>query len=423
MVARDFFDYYLAYTADTEATATFHRWSAIVGVGALLEKNCWIPFGNSSIYPNHYAMLMGESGTRKSSAIKGFTKILKLSGYKHFAATKTSKEKFLQDLAGQHHSTDSSDDIDIELFGSADESAVTPCLIAADEANDFFGINNVEFLSILGNLWDIEGSFENKIKTGKSDLIPNPNISILAGNTPTNFAAAFPASIVGQGFFSRLLIIHGERTRPKIPWPSPPRQEATQAIITLLGQMRSVMGGALEVTPEAKQLASQIYHNINYGDDERFRSYFERRQTHLLKLSIVCAAARMQPVIDVEAIVQANTFLTYAQNLMPKALGAFGRAKNSDVAQKIISIVQTAGKPLKLQDIWKQVSSDLQSHRELAQMIQNLVFAEKIQATNLGYLPNYGLDLVDKMNGDGAGDGDFVDFSRYLTAEELAVKA
>lgn len=421
MVARDFFDYYLAYTADTEATATFHRWSAIVGIGAMLEKNCWIPFGNSSIYPNHYAMLLGESGTRKSSAIKGFTKILKQSGYKTFAATKTSKEKFLQDLAGQHHASDLGDDVDIELFGAADESAVTPCLIAADEANDFFGINNVEFLSILGNLWDIEGSFENKIKTGKSDLIPNPNISILAGNTPTNFAAAFPASIIGQGFFSRLLIIHGERTRPKIAWPSSPKPEATQAIISLLGQMRSVMGGALEITPEAKQIATTIYHNTNYGDDERFRSYFERRQTHLLKLSIVCAAARMQPVIDVEAIVQANTFLTYAQNLMPKALGAFGRAKNSDIAQKIISIIQTAGKPLKFPDIWKQLASDLQSHREAVQLLQNLVMADKIQLTNLGYLPNYGADLTEKMND--AGDGDFVDQNRYLTLEELGVKA
>lgn len=420
-MARDFFDYYLAYTASTEATATFHRWSAIAGIGAVLEKNTCIQFGNSHIYPNHYIMLLGESGTRKSSAIKSFVKIMKGTGYKAFAATKTSKEKFLADLAEYH--SGSEEDYDEQIFGEADESSVTPCFIAADEANDFFGINNVEFLSILGNLWDLDGSFENKLKNSKSDIITNPNISILAGNTPTNFAAAFPASIIGQGFFSRLLIIHGERTRPKIAWPTPPTPEATQAIITLLGQIRLAMSGVLEITPRAKQVAGDIYHMTEYGEDDRFKSYFERRHTHLLKLAIVCAAARAQPLIDEEAIIQANTFLTYAQNLMPKALGAFGRAKNSDINQKVLSIIQTAQRPLTLKDIWKQVASDLQSTPELGKILQGLVLAEKIQSTSIGFLPNYGASSLEKLEELGDKVGEYVDYSRYLTPEELGVKS
>ena len=103
---RDFFDLYLHYTRDTEATATFHRWSAIVGIGAYLERNVWIQHGASQIYPNHYVMLLGESGSRKSAAIKGFVRILKEAGYKSLAAEKTSKEKFSQDLAAIHHTDD-----------------------------------------------------------------------------------------------------------------------------------------------------------------------------------------------------------------------------------------------------------------------------------------------------------------------------
>ena len=75
-MAKDFLDHYLDYTRDTEATATFHRWSAIAGVGAWLERNIWIQHGATQLYPNQYVMLLGESGARKSAAIKGFVRKL-----------------------------------------------------------------------------------------------------------------------------------------------------------------------------------------------------------------------------------------------------------------------------------------------------------------------------------------------------------
>src|SRR5574337_780381 len=114
----DFFDLYLQYTKDTEATSTFHRWAAIVGIGALLERNIWIQHGASHIYPNHYVMLLGESGSRKSAAIKGFVRVLKQAGYTTLAAEKTSKEKFSQDLAAMHHTESADDEI---LFGDVDD--------------------------------------------------------------------------------------------------------------------------------------------------------------------------------------------------------------------------------------------------------------------------------------------------------------
>lgn len=92
---RDFFDLYLEYTRDTEATATFHRWAAIVGIGAFLERNIWIQHGANKHYPNHYVMFLGESGSRKSAAIKGFVRILRAAGYKTFAAEKHPKRSSL----------------------------------------------------------------------------------------------------------------------------------------------------------------------------------------------------------------------------------------------------------------------------------------------------------------------------------------
>lgn len=420
MAANDFLSHYLTYTSDTEATATFHRWSAIVGLGAWLERNIWIENGIGRYYPNHYTMLLGESGTRKSAAIKGFRKILRQAGYKTFAAEKTSKEKFLADLSGQHQDEDQ-DVTDINLFGSGrNEDAITPVLIAADEANDFFGINNLEFLSTLGSLWDYEGSYENKLKGSKSDFIPNPTVSILSGNTSQNFSTAFPTTIIGQGFFSRILLIYGERTRDKIAWPKLQPPEATAAIVQMLQQIKQVMMGPVQLTEGAKNLLSAIYYLPDQVSDPRFTSYFNRRHTHLLKLCTVLSASKMQMALSEDSILQANTYLTYIQNLMPKALGEFGKVQNSDVVDKVLRIIYEADEPPMLKDIFKYVSRDVNGPKELGEILQKLLFADKIQSLpNIGFLPKR---VAMEEIPEGEEENEFVDFQRYLTDEELKVK-
>lgn len=413
-MAKDFLDYYLEYTLDTEATATFHRWSAIVGIGAWLERNVWIQHGASRLYTNHYAMLLGESGSRKSAAIKGFVRIMREAGYKTIAAEKTSKEKFSADLAAQHQSEDGEDDI---LWG-ADENAITPILIANDEANDFFGINNIEFLSMLGSWWDFNGTYEIKIKTGKSDAIPNPTPSILVGNTPTNFSLAFPPTIIGQGFFSRILLIHGERTRPKITWPTPPDPEMTAQLVSYLVQMKSKMMGELIPTEGAKKLVDAIYKAPDGFTDERFASFFNRRLTHLLKLSAVVAAAKFEKEITEQTIIQANTYLTYIQNLMPKALGEYGRAADAPIMQRAMNVINRATKPVTAKELAQELVNDITDMQALRRLMEKLVAAEKIQWVQGGMLP-IRRELTESVM---ASESKFIDFNSYLTQEELGVK-
>lgn len=416
-MAKDFLEMYLDYTADTEATATFHRWSAIVGVGAYLERNIWIQHGASQHFTNHYTMLLGESGSRKSAAIKGFVRILKEAGYKTLAAEKTSKEKFSQDLAAMHHAQENEDISDELIFGSSaiDSGAITPVMIACDEANDFFGLNNIEFLSLLGSWWDYSGTYEVKYKTSKSDSIPNPTVSILAGNTPTNFSLAFPPAIIGQGFFSRILLIHGERTRPKITWPTPPDPSDTAAVVKTLQAIKDHMIGEILPTKGAKLLVDHIYRQPDHIQDERFASYFNRRLTHLLKLSLVVAACKFQKEINEDTIIQANTYLTYIQNLMPKALGEYGRSADSAITQKLMQFIQRSPRPLSMKDLAKQVANDVQNLSALRQIIEKLVASDKVTWHGTGLIAVQQQAIAET-------EQDFVDFNQYLTLEELGVK-
>ena len=390
----DFFSLYLSYTSQTECPTFFHRWTAITSLAAYLGRDIWFNHGHFTLYPNLYCMLIGSPGTKKSSAIKIGAKLLKQAGYTTFAARKTRQEKFLQDLAEQSEDTSGMglDILDQNIFGEEDYSTRPPaeCFIAADEFNNFIGVGNIEFMSILGELWDYEGVYDYKLKNSKSVHIPNPTISILGGNTPTGFSQAFPTEAIGQGFFSRLLLVYGEPSGVKYTFPPSPDKKIQERLINFLHKIKTEIVGEIVISSKAIDLLDRIYKEWEGIDDVRFEHYTNRRLTHLLKLCLVVVASRLGKTIEVKDVIYANTFLTFTESLMPKALGEFGKAKNSGVSHKIMQLMDSTNKPLSFHELWKNVHTDLERREQLQEILANLNVADKIQVIPGeygGYLP------------------------------------
>lgn len=398
----DFFSAYLEYSKDSEVPTTFHRWSMITALGAFLGRQFYFSHGEFDINPNMYTMLIGSPGTRKSTAIKLVKKLIQAAGYETIAADKTSKEKFLLDLSGD--TSDGSETVgwskgkktteevdaflDGALWGEDDSSQPDrECFIMADELNDFMGNGNIEFISLLGSLWDYNGTYRNRIKSGKSIAIKNPTVNILAGNTPVGFSMAFPSETIGQGFFSRILLIYGEPNGRKITFPTRASAESTEAIVGYLRRIKTKVSGPAILSKQAELLLDRIYRSSARVDDVRFEHYSNRRFTHLLKLSLICTAARISTVIDERDVIYANTILTHAEHFMPRALGEFGKARNSDVSHKIIQLAERYEGVLSFKEIWAHVASDMEKMGDLATLLQNLVAADKLQSSPGGFLP------------------------------------
>lgn len=378
------FDSYFSFVEDTEPPLIFHRWSLIAAVGAMLGRQYWLPFGQFRIFPNQYIMLIGDPGTRKSTAIKIASNILSAAGYDTFAAERTSKEKFLIDLEGVE--TDegvpkSSDSVLKTLFNSigGDPREV---FIAADEFNDFVGAGNMEFLSLLGTLWDWdkpEKPYSQRLKHSRSVSIYQPTVSILGGNTHAGFSAAFPPQAIGQGFLSRLLLIYSEESGKKITFPTVPSEDRKLRLSRQLEKIRSSVTGEATYSARAKEMLDVIYRTFSPLSDMRFRHYSTRRLTHLLKLCLVLSAMRCSTVIEAEDVLFASSILSYAEHRMPSALGEFGKARNADIASKITALLSTTRRPLDSTEIWRQVSSDLEKPEDLTKILQGLSTASRIQ--------------------------------------------
>jgi len=402
-----FMSLYLAYTSKTESPTFYHRWCGLTSLAAWLGREIYLPFGHTTVHTNMYVMLVGLAGTKKSTAIKIGVKVLKKSGYKTFAARKTRQEKYLTDLAEQAErlaARASGGSLEEDTFGILDQNLfgddnleeidlysgrpAANSFIAADEVNNFIGTGNLDFMSILGDLWDYEGVFDYKLKSSKSVFIPDPTINLLGGNTFVGFNKLFPPEALEQGFFSRTIFIYAEPRGRLYTIPPDPDLLLEQALIDKLKEIKLTIRGKVTISPEAYKLLDNIYHNWEGMGDARFDSYENRRLIHLLKLAMLNAAGRLSMVLNKEDILSASTLLTFTEHLMPKALGEFGKSKTSEVAQKLMAALDFTHKPMSFKSLWKVVVADLDNRNQLVEIIANLQLAEKIQVVDgAGYLP------------------------------------
>jgi hypothetical protein len=90
-------------------------------------------------------------------------------------------------------------------------------------------------------------------------------------------------------------------------------------------------------------------------------------------------------------VVEANTILAAAECNMPRALGEFGKGKHSAIADRLIRLVAEANKPVGFNELFREVSKDLDKPADLAVIIQSLEQSEKIHHVKTlagsGWLP------------------------------------
>ena len=376
----DLFEEYLTLGNGMEPPRVYHRWAVTSAIATLLGRRCFIPFGHGKIYPHMYVMLVGKPGTRKSTAIGLASKLLRLAGYHQFAPDKVSKEKFLVEMIALNQSH--SEDGEIDLLAELDklhEIADSEILIDADEFNDFMGQANGEFLMMLGKIWDCsKEEYRHPKLRGDDVIVPKPIVNILAGNTHTGIMQAFPPEAVGTGWMSRVLFVNGKESGRRITFPEILGEDRLAPVVAQFKSIRELKG-AFTLSADARKVADEIYQNPRSLGDYRFKHYESRRFTHLLKLSMIMAAADLRVNILARDVIRANTQLYFAEKYMPEALGEYGKSRDAEATNTVLDALDSATEPLTIRELWKIVSSDVKSLQELGDLVGNLISADKVQ--------------------------------------------
>jgi len=377
-----FYERYFSYIGLTESPRLYHRWTAVSIIAALLGRRLFIPFGHDNIYPNHYILLVGDPGTRKGTAITPGKRLLRSSGYNKFSPDRLSPERFIIELENSSRIEVPTEDGLIELENITLEET-SELYVNIGEFGDFIGDGNLNFIRLLTNLWDNLPEYKHPKIHGKSVAVPKPTVNIFAGTTSQDIATAIPIEAIGQGFFSRFILVHGEalgRMYSRLPEKDP---EERKVFAKELVKIRETMEGELIVPDSVWGLLDKLYKGFIDIDDYRFKHYSTRRYTHLLKLSMTIAAMRCSQTLSEEDCINANTLLHYTELRMPKALGEYGKAKNADVTNNVMHIIRSARIPPAMRDIYKKVAQDLNKLTDLQDIINNLKQAGKIEVVDV----------------------------------------
>ena len=104
---------------------------------------------------------------------------------------------------------------------------------------------------------------------------------------------------------------------------------------------------------------------------------------------------------------------------MPKALGEFGKSRNSDVSHKIVELISahSVNGLVSFKHIFTEVQRDLEKPADLMILLQSLMAADRIQQISLpsgetGFMPKK--KVIEQV------DSSLLDLS-YLTEEELGM--
>lgn len=376
----DFLKTHLDYVEHTESPLTMHTWAALCTAAACLGRHTYLKLGIGNVYPNMYCLLVGPPGTRKNAAINYPVNLMKRYTNVKFAPDDTGGQRqglivALEDsekdnIAAQLQDSTVTDinlfdgDSDIDLLGNtkmevfASNPDAHTLFICATEFGSFLGQGSLEMTRFLNKMWDAE-DYRYKIRK-EHHTLKNALLNLLGGTTSADLASLLPAEAIGQGFMSRIILVHAAHRGKKLP---PSKSYVKPELEDTLGDMYKHLfydfRTPMMLSKGAISLEDDIYNQEIQIPDTRFVFYAMRRHTHLEKVAMVLAATNERATIEQKDIQLAHEILLETEKSMPDALGEYGLSPIALARQKMIEFIQHANGPVNSDILWAMMRRDM----------------------------------------------------------------
>lgn len=353
---------YLAFTAESESPEDYHLWTAISVIAGALKRQIFFDMGYFLLYPNMYVVLVGPPGRcKKSTAMRIGRDILKGVPGTKFTADSTTREKLIINLTQAHKDGAS-------------------CMTAhSTEFATMLTSSGMDMVVFLTDIFDCPLVWEHDTKSGGKNTIKGPFLNLLGATTPDWISRAMPLDTIGVGLTSRIIFVFHDTPREADPIPklTPAQKALSQILINDLIAI-SALSGEFRLSPEADESHRTWYkqhtQKPNPSGDPRLSGYFERKQTHLLKLSMIIAAAKRDGLtIEIEDLNDAFSVLARTEKRMQRVFAGVG--KNPIFADKdaVVTALMHAGQSgLSMGELLARFSFSLRKD-ELAEVLETLI--------------------------------------------------
>lgn len=339
---------YLEYTKASESPDAFHFWTGVSVIAGALRRRVWQEQHLFQWIPNFYIVFVAPAGiATKSTTLNLGMGLLEQVPDVKFGPESGSWQGLGDALADStsYFKWPKNPDGPDELIPM---SAIT---VAASELGTFLRPDDEHAMSFLTDAWDgRKRKFAHKTKHSGSIEIPRPCLNIIGATTPSWLERNMPENLIRDGLLSRVVFVYGEKKRHFVSLPSKivKTQDFRDMGKKLVEDLKimSTLVGEFQFTDEVQKDGGwmdtwYLHHHSTraaHMASDRYGGYIARKQTHLVKLAMILAAAkRDNMLIEVEDLHESNLILTDAEQSMIKVFESVGVV---DEARHLAEIIQ-----------------------------------------------------------------------------------
>jgi len=262
----------------TEAADEFHYLALLTTLGTAFGRNVVVHCGRP-VYLNSYAILVGPTGDRKSTAAQlGLEMLARVAPQALVLNGVGSQEGLMERMAV----TDPGGGPQPTLW-YVDEMASLLKKARRESSGSL-----IEFITEIFHCPD----FKTHSTRSKAIHLQHPTLSILAGSTPAWLEAALAHEDVLGGFANRFVFVTG-RPKPDNPMPSRPDSSALEALASWVRRATQAPAREVAWTPGARGQWAEFYlewrRSIN-GSSELVAALLRRIDLYIIKFAALAAA-------------------------------------------------------------------------------------------------------------------------------------
>lgn len=357
----DFFNDYIEFASETtDCPEVFHWFISYIIASAIIGKNVHFPFGDNSIYPNLWLILIAPSSEfRKSTALGIAQGIVMKVSRSLILPSRFTEEAFMDMLSTSPQGL-------IPFY----EFKILLDLTKKDY--------NAGLKSLLTEVYDVPELLIRKTKSAEI-AIERPCISIMAATTMEWFLSCCQEDDFTSGFLPRFLFVPVRSKSKDISIPPPADQIKKKSLVDELTKIERI-SGIMHFSPEARVEHDNWYKKLKERTKiPQFRGIYSRLQIYAIKLSMIHSVALFNSLeIGIISIREATKMIDWLiEEFEGLADSEFAFSKFDKNKKKILRLIQSG----------KNNRSDIlrysnMSAREFNEIIATLIESERIRVEN-----------------------------------------
>lgn len=380
-------------TKDLEAPQRFLDFAFYFAISAALERRVFFGDPARALYCNQYIMLVGPPGLGKGVSMREANHLLKKHDFRLpdnspiiDRNTKQPRKLFYQLPSAVTFEKLAFDFADATVpYLRADGSiyAHASGYFLLEELSSLFRKNKSEDVArFLLNLYDNE-PFDYKTRHHGTAEIKNGCLNLLTGFTHDFLRSAEENGLLGEGLFSRSLLVVEERPRQIKFHYSDLTADQLQCQTDLQNHLKSLsrIYGRIKESAETHEWleewwAEEFEHLLAFGDDKLMK-FFSRRKVQMMKLAAAIHFSETAEEFEIPLAIyqQAAALIRDAEPGVIKISRRTGRNPQYSIQERILSWLKV--KPRQYHEVVKRFAHEVDIN-QLNVIMQGLIMGNQV---------------------------------------------